>query len=80
MTSVDGAAGEDRAAGTAAEDAAAEGRPTTPSEDMKAKFKAALDRKNSASHRTSDGDANTGSVHASETAGPVQKMFRRKSG
>nr|WP_240643953.1 DUF5302 domain-containing protein [Antribacter gilvus] len=47
---------------------------------MKAKFKAALDRKNSASHRTSDGDANTGSVHASETAGPVQKMFRRKSG
>lgn len=53
---------------------------TAPSSDAKAKFKEALDRKNAARHRTAAGDVNTGSVHGSETTGPVQKMFRRKSG
>ncbi|MFI2752669.1 DUF5302 domain-containing protein [Cellulomonas sp. P22] len=57
-------------------------RSTAPaaSEDAKAKFREALDRKKAAQHRTSDGSANTGSVHSSETAGPVQRQFRRKSG
>lgn len=54
--------------------------PTAPSMDAKAKFKEALDRKNAARQRTSAGDVNTGAVHGSETTGPVQKMFRRKSG
>lgn len=53
---------------------------TTPSQDAKAKFREALDRKNAASHRTADGGSNTGSVHGSETVGPVQRTFRRKSG
>jgi len=53
---------------------------TTPSEDAKAKFREALDRKNAASHRTADASSNTGSVHGSETVGPVQRTFRRKSG
>lgn len=53
---------------------------TAPSTDAKAKFKEALDRKNAARSRTSAGDVNTGAVHGSETTGPVQKMFRRKSG
>lgn len=53
---------------------------TAPSTDAKARFREALDRKNAAQQRTSAGDVNTGAVHGSETTGPVQKMFRRKSG
>lgn len=51
-----------------------------PSQEARAKFREALDRKNAASHRTADGEANTGAVHGSETVGPVQRTFRRKSG
>ena len=50
------------------------------SEDAKAKYREALDRKKNASHRTADGSANTGQVHGSETAGPSQRRFQRKSG
>lgn len=53
---------------------------TAPSADAKARFKEALDRKNAARGRSAAGDVNTGAVHGSETTGPVQKMFRRKSG
>jgi len=49
-------------------------------EDAKAKFREALDRKKATGHRTADGSRNTGSVHSSETTGPVQRQFRRKSG
>ncbi|GAB3157690.1 hypothetical protein GCM10027059_01230 [Myceligenerans halotolerans] len=55
-------------------------RSTAPSEDAKAKFREALERKKNASHRTEDAERNTGAVHGPETTGPVQKMFRRKSG
>jgi hypothetical protein len=51
-----------------------------PSEDTKARFREALEKKNAASHPTAGKEGNTGQVHGSETAGPVQKMFRRKSG
>jgi len=84
MASPDGKADEtatdsvEQAADDSAEQA--ETPSTTPSEDAKARFREALDRKNAASHRTADGSRNTGSVHASETAGQVQRMFRRKSG
>ncbi|BDZ42761.1 hypothetical protein GCM10025865_20600 [Paraoerskovia sediminicola] len=54
--------------------------PTSVSEDAKAKFRAALDRKNAGAHPTAEGERNTGQVHGSETAGPVQRTFRRKSG
>jgi Family of unknown function (DUF5302) len=53
--------------------------PAVP-EDQKAAFKAALDRKNSASQRRSghlDGDNNVaGNSHAAAT----KRVFRRKSG
>ena len=50
-------------------------------QDAKAKFREALDRKKAAAqHRSADGSRNTGSVHGSETTGPVQRQFRRKSG
>ncbi|NNH52570.1 DUF5302 domain-containing protein [Promicromonospora citrea] len=58
----------------------AEEKATAPSADAKARFREALDRKNAARNRTSASDVNTGAVHGSETTGPVQKMFRRKSG
>lgn len=50
------------------------------SEDTKAKFREALERKKTAQHRSADGSQNTGSVHGSETAGQMQRQFRRKSG
>ncbi|MCA5893170.1 DUF5302 domain-containing protein [Isoptericola sp. NEAU-Y5] len=53
---------------------------TGPSEDTKARFREALEKKNAARHPSAGAEANTGQVHGSETNGPVQKMFRRKSG
>ncbi|GAA2728539.1 DUF5302 domain-containing protein [Cellulomonas aerilata] len=54
--------------------------PTGASDDAKARFREALERKKSANHRTSQGSGNTGSVHGSETAGRGQRTFRRRSG
>ncbi|GEL94264.1 DUF5302 domain-containing protein [Cellulomonas composti] len=56
-----------------------ESKPTVD-EDAKAKFREALERKKSAGHRTADSKSNTGQVHGSETAGPSQRRFQRKSG
>lgn len=55
---------------------------TAPSEDAKAKFKAALDAKNARSREASGGgDGESGSqIRGGETAGPTQRMFRRKAG
>ena len=50
------------------------------SDDAKAKYREALERKKSSQHRTSDGTTNTGQVHGSETAGQTQRRFQRKSG
>ncbi len=55
-------------------------KPAGVSEDAKAKFREALERKKSASHRTEGSTGNTGTVHGSETAGPAQRRFQRKSG
>ncbi len=54
--------------------------PTGASEDAKAKFREALERKKAASHRTTEGSGRTGSVQGSETAGKAQRTFRRRSG
>ncbi len=54
--------------------------PAAVSEDAKAKFREALDRKKAARHRTAQGSGNTGAVHGSETSGPTQRTFRRRSG
>lgn len=55
-------------------------QPSAVSEEAKEKFRAALERKKTQGHRTADGGRNTGAVHGSETAGPVQRRFQRKSG
>jgi hypothetical protein len=57
-----------------------EAATTAPSEDAKAKFREALERKKNAAHRSVDGSNNTGPVHGSETSGPAQRRFQRKSG
>jgi hypothetical protein len=50
------------------------------SEDAKAKFREALERKKSAQHRTDNAAAAGGAVRTSETSGPTQRRFQRKSG
>lgn len=75
-TSRDGAADPPRAEGA---DGAADVAPAA-ADDPKARFKAALDKKNAAAHRSNQGSANTGAVHGSESTGPGKRMFRRKSG
>ena len=54
--------------------------PAGVSEDAKAKFREAIERKKAANHRTSQGAGNTGTVQGSETTGPSQRTFRRRSG
>ena len=57
-----------------------EGATSAPNDDVKAKFREALERKKNASHRSAEGAEQTGSVHGPETTGGGQRMFRRKSG
>jgi len=57
-----------------------EKKTSAVADDTKERFREALERKNASHHPTADGDRNTGTVHGSETSGPVQPMFRRKSG
>src|SRR5690554_1273394 len=75
-------AGQDRSRqGEEAEMAANEkGAPSAPSEEAKAKFREALERKKAASHRTAEGTENAGAVHGPETSGQGQRMFRRRAG
>ncbi len=54
--------------------------PGAPTEDAKAKFREALERKKAAAHPTGASGSATGAVHGSETAGPTQRRFQRKSG
>lgn len=57
-----------------------EEKDTAPGEDAKERFREALERKRAAQHRTAEGGGSTGPVHGSETVGPVQRRFQRKSG
>lgn len=49
-------------------------------DDVKARFKAALDKKNATAHASMTGAERTDGVHGSETRGPVRRTFRRKAG
>ena len=62
------------------DDAKAADAKATVDDDAKAKFREALERKKSAGHRSAAGQTNTGTVHGSETNGPSQRRFQRKSG
>ena len=61
----------------------AEVNKNSASEDAKAKFKAALDAKNAKAREASSGSEAEGGAAATkgpESAGPTQRMFRRKAG
>ncbi len=60
----------------------AQGTPDAPvvADDVKARFREALERKQGAGHRSAEGKANTGTVHGPETAGGGKRTFRRKTG
>ena len=63
-----------------ADDERPDARPAAASEDAKEKFRQALERKKATRHRTAQGAGNSGSVQGSETSGPSQRTFRRRSG
>ena len=56
--------------------------PSAPSDDAKAKFKAALDAKNAKSRQAGSGGEgeSTSAIKGGGTTGPTQRMFRRKAG
>jgi hypothetical protein len=54
-------------------------RPTAASEETKAKFRAALDRKKAHGGKESAGEGD-GKVHESHGPAAGQRMFRRKAG
>lgn len=64
---------------TQPDDAPEAGAPD-PNEDLKAKYREAMAHKHGSSgaHRTVHGDK--GEAAHSQSAGPTQKMFRRKAG
>jgi hypothetical protein len=55
-------------------------KPGSPSDEAKERFRQALEAKKARSHPTADGGTSGSGVHGSETTGPVQRQFRRKSG
>lgn len=58
-----------------------EGPATGPSEEMKAKFRAALDKKHAHGGKdVSDDDHDRSKVHGSHGPAKAQQMFRRKAG
>ncbi len=57
-----------------------EGSPTGPSEETKAKFRAALDKKHAHGGKDVAGEADRSKVHGAHGPAKAQQMFRRKSG
>jgi hypothetical protein len=51
-----------------------------PTEEMKAKFRAALDKKHAHGGKDVSGDSDRSKVHGSHGPAKQQQMFRRKSG
>jgi hypothetical protein len=48
--------------------------------DAKARFRAALDRKQATARRDGEARRNAGAVHGSEVAGSTRRTYRRKTG
>ena len=51
-----------------------------PSEDAKAKFREALERKKALHHPTAEGGTKAGPTHGADPVAASQQTFRRKSG
>jgi hypothetical protein len=52
----------------------------TPEDDLRRKYREALDRKNHASHASAAEAESSGKAVAGHTNAKTQRMFRRKSG
>jgi hypothetical protein len=52
----------------------------TDVDDPKERFRAALEAKREAQHRSETGRQNTGSVHGGEVPGGGHRVFRRRAG
>jgi len=65
---------------SAQEKGSAEAAQTGPSEDMKAKFRAALDKKHAHGGKDVSDDHDRSKVHGAHGPAKAQQMFRRKSG
>ncbi|MDQ6897718.1 MAG: DUF5302 domain-containing protein [Actinomycetota bacterium] len=59
---------------------AAKGKKSGPSEEMKAKFREALDKKQAHAGRDVSADGETPKVNEAHGPAKAQQMFRRKSG
>ncbi|WP_323098732.1 DUF5302 domain-containing protein [Intrasporangium sp. YIM S08009] len=57
-----------------------EGAPVGPDEEMKAKFRAALDKKHAHGGKDVSDDHDRSKVHGAHGPAKNQQMFRRKSG
>jgi hypothetical protein len=73
-------AAEDTPAGAAAEPEATAGKAGADFDDMKRKFREALERKRGAQTANAEGAHDTGKVHGSHGPAPTRRSFRRKSG
>ena len=51
-----------------------------PSEEAKAKFREALERKKAGHHRSAEGSSGSGDVRDADPVAASQRTFRRKSG
>jgi len=69
-----------RPAGTQEDDMSGKAKKTGPSEEMKAKFREALDKKQAHAGRDVADDAEQSKVHEAHGPAKAQQMFRRKSG
>ena len=72
--------GSSKTAPGATPEAAPEAAQTGPSEDMKAKFRAALDKKHAHGGKDVSDDHDRSKVHGAHGPAKAQQMFRRKSG
>jgi hypothetical protein len=72
-------AAEDTPADEAAEPEAA-GKADADFDDMKRKFREALERKRGGQTANAEGAQDTGKVHGSHGPAPTRRSFRRKSG
>ena len=59
---------------------AGKGKKSGPSEEMKAKFREALDKKQAHAGRDVSADGETSKVNEAHGPAKAQQMFRRKSG
>ena len=81
MSTKDGdTSAQEKGSSKPAPEAGSEAAQTGPSEDMKAKFRAALDKKHAHGGKDVSDDHDRSKVHGAHGPAKAQQMFRRKSG